>query len=411
MFRRAALAVLVLTACRIQGGKWQGSPPRGSGAVRIALYADDQRVRAAVHGAWRRDPKLEITTVDPVDVPGACDGPDQRCRVSLTAGCEWARGHAHDFYAEASMHSGFTGEWVCTSYHDPDGFTGKGHEECTDGYYKNEGASASFRVATYDTHDCHEVSSASAQLAAWQPGNGDEVRTAAEAEVLAETQVALPTFPDQVTVDATGRITGDEGGFYAVFRDHAYRGTMQVRDPKAPVKMLTCCFTPAPGDKLVKRGRIEQLSLDPSLTFTQLDVRGSQHFAIGIGAHLRYYKMDGGLELSFDTDIVTASAANGDAAPFIGAVGWGLRPASWLRVSAHAGGGLVWGHQQRPTVSMTQTTWGPIGYVGARAIITPGIPWLYLGFEGGYAQSGTLDLIEDMKLRGVVVRFFAALSN
>ncbi|MBL9019450.1 MAG: hypothetical protein JNL83_35000 [Myxococcales bacterium] len=51
----------------------------------------------------------------------------------------------------------------------------------------------------------------------------------------------------------------------------------------------------------------------------------------------------------------------------------------------------------------------PAGYLGARAIVTP-VAWLYVGLEAGVIASGTLDLPDDMQLRGGLARLFAGLS-
>jgi hypothetical protein len=415
MSRRAAVVFLVLLgACRLQFGKWQGAPPRASGAVRLALFTKDDRVRTAIESAWRRDPKIELTIIDPNNVPGACNE-DGRCDIGLQTGCDWARGHALDYYVSATIGSSSSADFVCTKHADGSIFDKK-EPECIDGYEKNQRSRAGFTVTTYDVTDCKPISTLSEQLTAYESGNAPEDRQSAEAEALAASEVRLPTFPAQVTLDASGRITGDEPGFYAIFRDRTYIGTMQVDDVRSAGKMLTCCHEPMPGDPLVRRGRVTQLSFDLAGTLTRLRVDGDQRIAYGAGLNIRHYKMDGGLEVTLTGESITAGTDHGGGGVVVGTAGWGFRPNAALRLSAHAGGGLFYAVQSR--MDLAAHAVAPVAWFGGRAIFTP-VPWLYIGADVGYYASAAIDdwegdgkaLADPMALRAPMARVFAGLSQ
>ena len=404
MSRRAAfLLVMLLGACRLQFGKWQGAPPRASGAVRLALFAKDERVRAAIQQAWRRDPKIELTLMDPATDAGTL------------AGCEWARSHALDYFVTAALTSSSSSDFVCTKHEDGSIFD-KNDPACIEGYEKNQRSSAGFTVTTYDAVECRSISTFSERLTAHESGNAEEDRALAEAEALAASDVQLPTFPAQVTLDASGRITGDEPGFYAIFRDRTYIGTMQVDDVREPGKMLTCCHEPRPGDPLVRCGRVTQISFDLAGTLTQLRVNGEQRIAGGAGLNLRHYKMDGGLEVTLTGESITAGTGSGGGGVLVGSVGWGFRPNAALRLSAHAGGGLFYAAQSR--MDLAAHALAPVAWFGGRAIFTP-VPWLYIGADLGYYASAAIDdwegdgkaLADPMVLRAPMVRVFAGLSQ
>lgn len=403
------LIALVLAGCRLQFGPWQGAPPRASDQVRLALHAPDDRVRATIEASWRRDPKVELRLVDPRDVPGACSD-DGACVISPEQGCTWARGNALDYFVHARVDASSSSRFVCTR---ESGIFDKS-PECIEGYTTDERSQASVAVATYDAITCTQVSTLSLALLRHEGGATAEDREAAADTALGATAVALPTFPAQVTVDAGGRITGTERGHYAMFRDRRYRGTLKVDDPATPGTMLTCCFAPAPGDVLVRRGRITQLSFDPSLTLTRLTVAGERELAAGLGLHLRHYKMDGGLEITLSGDVASATSAG--IATVIGAVGWGIRPAPALRLSATAGGGLAYAVQS--PADQHAYALAPAAWLGARAIVTP-VPWLYVGVEAGLVYAAALDSWEGdgqagaapVELRAPMLRIFAALTQ
>lgn len=413
MFRYAALALLfVAGGCRLQFGQWQGAPPRASDQVRIALATNDERVRAAIEASWRRDPKIEISPVVLEQVDPACA--TYECTTDIAKGCHWARTKGLDYFADGRLSSASSSEFKCTKR---DGsIFDKNEGDCIEGHEINQRSSATFTVTTYDVHECKPISSLSSELRAYTSGNAAEDVQEVTGEALAKGDLGLPTFPAQVTLDGSARITGDEPGSYAVFRNRKYIGTMLVDDVSAPGKMLTCCHEPAVGDALVRRGRVTQISLDPSATLTQLSVAGEQRIAGGGGLNLRYYKMDGGLEVTVSGESITAGDGHGGAGLVLGTVGWGFRPNAALRLSAAAGGGLLYATQSR--MDMFAYAVEPVAWLGGRAIFTP-VPYVYVGADVGYAVSGETEswegegraLAEPMALRAPMVRIFAGLSQ
>ncbi len=402
MFRFSVLVVLVVAGgCRLQFGQWQGAPPRASDKVRIALATKDERVRAAIEASWRRDPKIEITRVDLVEGTSA-------------EGCQWARSNGLDYFADGRLSATSSSEFKCTKR---DGsIFDKNEGNCIEGHEINQRSSATFTVTTYDVVDCKAISSLSSELRAFTGGNAAEDVEEVTGDALAKGDLGLPTFPAQVTVDGSGRITGDEPGSYAVFRDRRYIGTMQVKDVSAPGKMLTCCHDPVVGDALVRRGRVTQISLDLSGTLTQLSVAGEQRIAGGAGLNFRYYKMDGGLEVTISGETISAGGDHGGGSVVIGTVGWGFRPTSALRLSVAGGGGLLYATQSR--MDLFAYAVEPVAWIGGRAIFTP-VPHVYLGADVGYAMSGETEswegegraLADPMALRAPMMRVFAGLSQ
>ncbi len=414
MFRYAVFAVLfVATGCRLQFGGWQGARPRASDKVRIALATNDERVRAAIETSWRRDPKIELSAVDLTQVEPACT--TSECTTDLAKGCHWARTQGLDYFADGRLSSATSSEFKCTKY-DIGTLFDKNGGACVEGHEINQRSSATFTVTTYDVVECTLVSSLSSELRSYTRGNAPEDVQAVTSDALAKGDVGLPTFPAQVTLDGMGRITGDETGFYALFRERTYIGTMEVDDVSAPGKMLTCCHDPFSGDALVRRGRVTQISLDLSGTLTQLRVAGDQQIAGGAGLNLRYYKMDGGLEITVSGESITAGGDQGGAGIVLGTVGWSFRPNSALRLSASAGGGLLYATQTR--MDMFAYAVEPVAWLGGRAIFTP-VPYIYVGADLGYAVSGETDswegegraLADPMALRAPLVRVFAGLSQ
>lgn len=405
MSRRAALVIVVLIgACRLQFGKWQGAPPRAADKVRVVLTTKDDQFRAAVEAAWRRDPKVELSTIDPDTI-----GRD-RARV-----CTWARAEGYDFIVEGSLSAAGASDFKCTKYEDLS-ILDTNDPDCIESEQVNRRSTATMTVSTYDAAACERVSSLSGDFRAYTGGDAPENVSEVRAQVVAKAELGLPTFPAQVTLDESGRITGDEPGFYAIFRDRTYIGTMQVDDVRAPGKMLTCCHEPRPGDPLVRRGRVTQISLDISGTLTQLRVDGDQRIAGGAGLNIRHYKMDGGLEVTLTGESITAGTDHGGGGVLVGTAGWGFRPNAALRLSAHAGGGLFYAAQSR--MDMAAYSAAPVAWFGGRAIFTP-VPWLYIGADVGYYASAAVDdwegdgkaLADPMALRAPMVRVFAGLSQ
>jgi hypothetical protein len=313
--RGLSIALLVgLVGCRLSWTPHMGVPARQSNVTTLALFAKDDAARGLAKEVLSRDGHITLIEGDVPD----------------SEQCGWAAAHGAQMYAVAYVDAGYDSTFKCTK---TEGGIFSKHEECVDGYETDKHTSASYSLTTYDATTCKEIPRLTARFSATALGEEEQSKPEALATLAQRVRAKSEQLPDQLTLDAQGRLVGDaHDGFYAVFRAGQYRG--YVRRDGEDLTPMYCCFEPQPGDALVERGRRKFLELAIDATASRTDGQ----FAIGGGAHLRHYKLDGGFQFGFGADGLVAA---GDRTLKIvtAELGWGVPIAPGFVASANVGVG------------------------------------------------------------------------
>ena len=309
-----SLALLLLVGCRMSWGTHLGVAARPSNVTTLALFAKDDAAKGLAREVLARDPHLQLLEGDAPD----------------TEQCGWAAAHGAQMYAVAYVDAGYDSTFKCTK---TKGGIWDKHEECVDGYETNQHTSASYSLTTYDASTCKEIPRLTARFSATALGEEEQSKPEALATLAERVRMKSQALPDQVTIDAQGRLVGDaHDGFYAVFRGGQYRG--YVRRDGEDLTPMYCCFEPQPGDTLVERGRRKFLEL----AFDFSASRVASRFATGGGIHLRHYKLDGGFQWGIGADGMVGSGSR--MLKLITAeLGWGMPIAPGFVASANLGFG------------------------------------------------------------------------
>jgi hypothetical protein len=330
------LALLVCVAgCRFSWGNHLGVPARQSNVTTLALFAKDDAARGLAKEVLSRDGHITLIEGDVPD----------------SEQCPWAAAHGAEMYAVAYVDAGYDSTFKCTK---TEGGLFSKHEECVDGYETDKHTSAHYSLTTFDATTCKEIPRLTAKFSATALGEEEESKPEALATLARRVRIKSEQLPDQVKLDAQGRLVGDaHDGFYAVFRAGQYRGYVR-RDGEDLVPMY-CCFEPQPDDTLVERGRRKFLELAIDATASRTDTK----FAIGAGIHLRHYALDGGFQWGIGAD---ALAAAGDRSLKLvtGELGWGLPIAPGFVASANVGVGWAVHYDGDNIKSETESAFTPM---------------------------------------------------
>ncbi len=332
---RALAALLFLVGCRFSWGTHLGVPARPSNVTTLALFAKDGAAKNLAKEVLSRDPHIALLDADAPDA--------EQCR--------WAAAHGAQMYAVAYVDAGYDSTFKCTK---TEGGILTKHEECVDGYETNQHTSASYSLTTYDAATCKEIPRLTARFSATALGEEAQSKPEALATLAERVRMKSQALPDQVTIDAQGRLVGDaHDGFYAVFRAGQYRG--YVRRDGDDLTPMYCCFEPQPGDTLVERGRRKFLEFALDVTASRTDSR----FAMGGGAHLRHYKLDGGFQWGIGADGLVASGDR-NLKLVTAELGWGLPIAPGFVASANLGVGWAVHYDGDNIKSETESAFTPM---------------------------------------------------
>jgi hypothetical protein len=198
----------------------------------------------------------------------------------------------------------------------------------------------------FDAKTCHKDERLSRELVTFAWGREETSKPEALRELTEAAPRLTYDLPDQVVVLPDGRVVGNDGQ-YAVFRGGAYRGYARVDDGEVSPMMLG--LRPRPGDVLSKRGPRRFLDAAAAVELASITFDGSRELAPGVGAQLRYYSLDGGLQLAGGIDLYGGLDAH--VTTYGGEVGWGVAIATGLVLSANVGGGVARARQFIPHTS------------------------------------------------------------
>ncbi|HEX5060038.1 MAG TPA: hypothetical protein VFV99_11795 [Kofleriaceae bacterium] len=409
--------LILLCACRVSWSTWQGAPPRSANNVTMTLYAVDESSMTMVRSVLQRDPHITLVEFDPTVIEKQkTDCGSASCPAAVAAACSWSALQGAEYYALAAVGASFTSGYECTQYK---GDLFAKHDECVAGHVTNEQTTASYTLDVYEVKTCEKVPALSQKMTAHAQGPEEQSKPAALASLGAQVPAKSEGLPDQIAIDANGRIAGDaRDGYYALFRDGHYRGYVRARDPGTPAESLRpmyCCLSPQPGDALVARGRRKFLDLAVDGVIGQLTFDGERKIAGGIGAHVRHYALDGGLQYGFGVDYLGSVATKSNIFLFTPEVGWGIPIAPGFVVSANLGVGFARANQVIESMN-DAVPWSLTGHVVPSARVQTFLTtWFYLTGDVGFAFTGTFDSWESdgapaarpMTMRSPIVRLYA----
>jgi hypothetical protein len=173
-------------------------------------------------------------------------------------------------------------------------------------------------------------------------------------------------------------------------------------------------MSPAPGDALVRRGRRKFLDLAIDGVVGSLTFDGERRLAGGAGAHVRHYKLDGGLQFGFGIDYVASIATKSNMFVVTPEIGWGIPIAPGFVVSANVGGG--WLRANQVVASTDSVVSAYTGHLIASARVQTFLTtWFYVTADAGFVFSGTADSFEGngagearpMAIRAPIARIYA----
>jgi hypothetical protein len=382
---------IFLCACRFSWSTWQGAPPRATNDIKLALYGTDETGAAIARSALTRDPHVTLIDIDPAALEQAkAECGNATCSHVHEAACAWSTQQGADYYAVAFVDARYNATYKCDSY--KFSLSAK-NDECTSGHYENESSIASYTLDVYDAKTCKQVPSLAKKISSHAAGVEEQSKPEALAKLAAEVPAKSEGIPDQITIAPNGGIVGEaQDGFYALFRGGDYRGYVKVRGAGTPaeeVRPMYFPLAPAAGDTLVARGRRKfvDLALDVPVGFISYD--GTRHPAGGFGAHIRHYKLDGGLQFGFGTDYLASLATNSNVFLFTPELGWGVPIAPGFVVSANVGAG--WTRADQVDSSDVLHTAYAVHVIATARMQTFLATWLYVTADVGYVHSGTLD--------------------
>lgn len=372
------------------------------------------------HAVLGRDPHVTIVDFDPtVIAKQTTECGSASCAAALTAACAWAVAQGVDYYATVAVATRYQSNYVCTKRGSGSIFD-KHDPPCEEGHETDQRTTASFSLDVYDARSCALVPGLSQKLDTTAPGPEDESKPEALHELGLAAPAKSPGFPDQITVEASGRVAGEavHDGLFALYRAGVYRGYVELRSTGTAaeqIRPLQCCFEPSAGDALVARGRRKYVDLALDGAVGSLTFDGTRRFAGGMGIHVRYYPIDAGFQFGFGADLIGNGNVDANVALFTPEIGYGIRPSPALRVSANLGAGFARATQAIP--GMTDAI--PAAFAGhvlaTLRAQTHFATWWYVGGDAGYVLSGTFDswdgtgfpLAKPMSVRSPIARIYA----
>jgi hypothetical protein len=334
-----------------------GVKARQSNVVTFALFAKDDAARRLAREVLARDPHITLVEGDTPE----------------SEHCRWAVAHGAELYAIAAVDAAYDSTFECTKY---SGGLLEKHEQCVEGHETGKHTAAHYSLTTYDTATCKPVPQLDAKFSALAGGDEEQSKPEALANLAERVRAQSKQLPDQITLDAEGRIVGDaRDGFYAVYRQGEYRGYVERRG-----EYLTPRYFPMelqPGDTLVERGRRKFLELAFDFTASRV----ADRFATGGGMHLRHYKLDGGFQFGIGVDGLVASGGR-TLKLITGELGYGLPIAPGFVASANVGFG--WAIRTVTEFSKGETDDALTPMLRVQAFLTT---WWFVAVEAGVILS------------------------
>jgi hypothetical protein len=338
----ALAAAPALGACRLGlAGAQSGTRPRAGQAVRLSLFASDERAGKIVVAALAADSRIGIEPAS-----------EASCRPLLRA--------AYDYHVYTSLGSRYD-------------HTGK---------VENEHSKAVFQLQVYEADTCRLVMALSRELTAIARGPKEQSEPEALDSVAAKIPAALTgLFPDQLVLERPDQIArgrGDgaaRGAIYALYRERDFRGYLRVDhvgEQASTYQLLTCCFAPRAGDVLVSRGRHTLLDFVPTVTVGQV----ASDAVFGGGLQTRIHPMDGGWMVGLGADL----AAEADTSIWMVTLegGWEFRPSARWELAAVGGLGFGARHDD----GATDSDYGVHGSIVARGGYHI-LPYWFITFDAG----------------------------
>lgn len=369
-----------------------GVKPRASTDIRLALHSTSEQADALARQMLGRDGRVHVVAFDATSNERqrtSCAGLD--CPDALSRACTWAAEQGLDYYALARYSAGFSSKFECTERARTK-LGDKNDPECVKGVEIDKSSLARFTLDVYEVANCTNVPWVNVSKDAWARGEKAVSLPAAEAQLLREMDTAKVPFPDQLGIAANGRVVNADrqgDGLFALFRGGKFRNLVRITGvgtQTETIEPLECCVTPSAGDALVRRGGYRYLELAVPINTALLTRDNTREAVWGIGAHLRYYPIEGGFQASLGADLTGNSAQR--IVLFSGEVGWGIRSGRRLFLSANVGGGV--GRADEAVPAFGQIAFAPHAIANVR-VIAHLIRWLYVGADLGYLHSATYD--------------------
>ncbi|HEX5060039.1 MAG TPA: hypothetical protein VFV99_11800 [Kofleriaceae bacterium] len=332
---RLLLLLVLFAGCRAGFYSWQVAPPNSAPKIKIALNAVDANASGVARPVLQQIGRVQIFDVAPIVRDRlATECTNESCQLAIA--CQWSTQHGATYYARASV-------------------------AATAGAYV---------LDVYDVNGCKRVPALSQEL-------GGQAQPA-HAEPEGQPPGQTPPVPEQPTIGKNG-IEGAPGdGYYALFRGNKYLGEVHVRDAGSPdekVRAMHYGTKPMVGDLLDPRGirRFVDVALSAGAAWAFSEPM------LGLGAHLRFYSFEGGLQVGFTGELLFHD--DDFVGVFTGEVGYGWPIAPGLILSGNLGAGTVTTHYYRPELEF------PLGGRGSQ--LTP-LVRLQTFFVGSYYA--TLDV-------------------
>ena len=380
----------------------------------MTLYAPDESSMTLAQSALARDPHVTLLAFDPTVIEKQkTDCGSASCQAAVNAACSWSALQGAEYYALASSYSSYHSDYKCTRY-DSDLFDK--HDKCVEGHETNQATLATYTLDVYDVKTCSKVIPLSKKITARSGGPEEQSKPDALAKLTQRVPLDSEGIPDQVTIEPDGRLAGEtRDGFYALYRGGHYRGYVKLSAAGTSSQALQPMYfplSPSPGDALVARGRRKFVDLALDAVIGTLSYGGERKLAGGMGAHVRHYKLDGGLQYGFGADYVASVATKSNVFLFTPELGWGVPIAPGIVLSANLGVGFARANQ----VDMSDEL--HTAYAG-HAIATARVQtflatWFYVTGDVGYVLSGTFDdwdgtgpSATEMSMRSPIVRIYA----
>jgi hypothetical protein len=369
-----------------------GAPPRSANEITMTLYAPDANALALARTTLARDPHVTLLDLDGavIEKPKTDCG-NASCDAALAAACSWSALQGAEYYALASVDASYSSTFECTQY---DSHLFDKHDECVAGRDTNQHTAAAYTLDIYDVKTCKRVTALSQRITASAGGEEQESRPAA-LSTLGERVMKTPDLPDQLKVADTGRLEGDvHDGYYALYRDREYSGYVRVKHagtPREQMRPLYCCIRPRAGDTLVERGRRRFLELAVDATGAYISSVGDTRagFAAGPGAHLRYYSVDGGLQLGANVEALISANGPVSLSLVTGEIGWGIAVAPGFVITANVGVGRASLHVGGAGENGNTLSDATVHVLPTLRLQTMLATWWYVGLDAGVALTGT----------------------
>ncbi|HEY5928422.1 MAG TPA: hypothetical protein VIV11_42340, partial [Kofleriaceae bacterium] len=339
------------------------------------------------------------------------------CQLAVDAACSWSALQGAEYYAIASVSAQYSSSYKCTAY-DTSIFD-KNDGDCIEGHETNQASTASYVLDVYDVKTCKEVRALSQRITSRAFGVEEQSKPEALAKLGAKVPAKAEGLPDQIMIGADGRVVGEAtDNYYALFRGGDYRGYVRVRGAGTQAEQLRPMYfpmAPQPGDALVRRGRRKFVDLALDGAIASLTFDGSRHIAGGIGAHVRHYTLDGGLQYGFGADLLGSVATNTNVFLFTPELGWGVPIAPGFVASANVGVGFARGKQVIASMNDMLTNAYAAHVIATARVQTFLTTWFYVTVDAGYVYTGTFDdwngtgigAARPMSMRSPIARIYA----